>query len=102
VLNIPQTIRNQIAETGKMRHPLLERVFRLSDEDQADHALMTLANMQTNGQKTLTRLWIAAAPLWLENVVVSQFTRTNPDWKQVLPETLTIREACLIAWGVTY
>ena len=97
MLNVYQSIRNQIAETGRMRYPALEKIFRMTDEDKADLELNRLALKQVQLRQDLVLPWICSAPLLLENEAISLFTATNPNWKMALPEILTIPEAARIA-----
>lgn len=97
MLNVMQSVRKQIAETGKMQHPSLRRIFKMADEGAADEALLELARRQVLNNDSLVMPWATTAPLLLENVAISRFTMKNPDWKMALPEILTIPEAAQIA-----
>ena len=95
MLNIPQPIRNQIAQ--EVQSPVFKTIFLEESEDKADQELIKLARRQTQGVESLSQPWMTVAPLLMENQAISQFVAKNPDWKQALPEVLTIQEACQIA-----
>jgi hypothetical protein len=99
MLNVPQRMRNQIAETGLMLNPILEEIFRMEDEEEADEKLLELARKQVGLNKRLVNPWIGSAILLIENEAITAFTEKNPDLRLLLPEILTMAEDALVAQG---
>lgn len=95
MLNVPQEIRNQIALIGPMQTSAMTKIFNEKDEDKADQMLMTLAQQQA-GEK-LAPAWATVYPLLTENPAISRFAMTNPEYQMLLPEVLTVQQACQIA-----
>jgi hypothetical protein len=91
MLNVPQTIRNQIAPL--MQSKQLKAIMEMKDEDQSDQALLKLAAKQVKFATGIKEAWVTVAPLLIENQALTKFTAKNPNLKLLLPEVLTIQEA---------
>lgn len=95
MLNVPQEVRSELAP--QMKHPQLREIFVMTDEEKADEHLLKLGRRQTGMAEDLARAWATVGPMLLENEAISRFRAKNPDWSSLLPEILTIQEACRIA-----
>jgi hypothetical protein len=96
-MSVPMTVWNQIAPM--MQSKTLAAMFSIKNQQEADEAIDQWAMTAVGKEPDLMMALQTVAPLLLENVAIRQWTDKNPDWKQALPEVLTLGEAITLAQG---
>ena len=94
-MSVPIGIWNQIAP--QIQHKELARIFSMTSQEKADAALSQWAQSKAGSAPMLLAAFEEIAPLLLENVAISKWTASNPQWLMALPEVLTVGEAARLA-----
>lgn len=95
MMNVPQELRNQIAEN--CQHPVLRKILSMKDEEESDKALMKLAAKQVDNEEDLILPWISLGVIYLENPAIQALVTKKTDLRMMLPEILTPGEAAWLA-----
>ena len=92
---MPIAVWNQIAP--KMQNQALAQMFSAKSQEQADQLIDQWAMKAVGQEPEMQMAFQTVAPLLMENVAISKWTASNPQWKQALPEVLTVAEAAALA-----
>ena len=95
--SVAAPIWNEIARTQKLRTEWAKKAFSLDG--------MAMAELEDREWKTLMQTVdseVASAvvrmkPLLLESVAISKYTQAHPEYRQALPEVVSISEAVMLA-----
>ena len=96
MLQIASPIWNKIAPTAK--HPVWQRLMAMDAEAMGNEMERQFLQMQAQGVDDLVALaYQELAPLLQERQAVQAFSAMNPQYREALPEVLSVNEAILLA-----
>lgn len=94
-MSVPIAVWNQIAP--KMQSKELAQMFSVKSQEKHDQLIDSWAIKAVGREPEMQMAYQLVAPLLMENVAISKWTASNPQWRQALPEVLTVAEAIRIA-----
>ena len=94
-MSVPIAVWNQIAP--KMQNQVLAQMFAVKSQEKHDQLIDSWALKAVGQEPEMQLAFQLVAPLLVENVAISKWTASNPQWKQALPEVLTVAEAAALA-----
>ena len=93
---IPISVWGQIAP--RMQNKELAAMLAAPTQEQSDQQLEAWAKEKVgSNDPMLLQAFLDVAPLLVENVAISHWTARNPQWKDAMPEVLTVAEAAQVA-----
>ncbi len=98
--SVAAPIWNEIAKTQTLRTAWARKAFQLGQEGMAALEGREWRDLVQKGvSQQAATAYVTVKPLLLENVAISKFTQEQPNYRQALPEIVSISEAVLLASG---
>lgn len=96
--SVAAPIWNEIARTQKLKTEWARKSFLLNGEEMAElESREWKALVQKKVSEEAATAYVTVKPLLLENVAISKFTQAQPNYRQALPEIVSISEAVMVA-----
>ena len=93
---IPVSVWAQIAP--KMQDKQLAAMLAAPTQELSDQKMEAWAKEKVgSSDPVLLQAFLDVAPLLKENAAISQWTERNPQWREAMPELLTVAEAAQVA-----
>ena len=95
--SVAAPIWNQIAEMQELKTAWAKKAFALDGEAMAALEDQEYKEAKSRFGQAVAASYLDLKPLLLENVAISKFTQEQPNYRQALPEIVSIAEAVIVA-----
>lgn len=95
--SVAAPIWNEIARTQKLRTSWAKMAFALDAEAMAELEDREFKTLKEKVGREVAMAYLDVKPLLLENVAISTYSQAHPNYRQALPEIVSISEAVMLA-----
>ena len=95
--SIAAQIWNEIAKTQTLRTAWARKAFAMNGEEIAAEEDREYKILKAKEGHEVASAFLDVKPFLLENVAISKYTQEHPEYRQALPEMVSVSEAIAIA-----